>query len=70
MQSRKHSLIEAITSTAIGYSVAVTTQCIVFPWFGLYVPLTQNLLIGGIFTVVSVARGYAVRRLFNWIGEK
>lgn len=70
MQTRKHSLFEAITSMAIVYGVAVTTQCIIFPWFGLYVPLTQNLLIGGIFTIVSVARGYAVRRLFNWIEGK
>ena len=66
-QSKKHSLFEAITSTIIGYGVAVITQCVVFPWFGLYVPLDQNLMIGAIFTVVSVARSYFVRRLFNFI---
>ncbi len=64
-QTRKASLAETCLSTAIGYVIAVTTQAIVFPWFGLYVPLSHNLLIGVIFTVVSIARGFAVRRLFE-----
>jgi len=67
VQSRKLSLLEAVTSTAIGYGVAVTAQCIVFPWFGLYVPIEDNLIIGAIFTIISVIRSYAVRRLFNAI---
>jgi uncharacterized protein (DUF2062 family) len=64
-QSKKLSLCEALTSTAIGYGVAVTTQAIVFPWFGLHATIGDNLAIGAIFTVVSIARGYMVRRLFN-----
>ena len=64
-QSRKMSLIETITSTAIGYSVAVATQLTVFPLFGINIPLQDNLAIGAIFTVVSIVRGYVVRRVFN-----
>lgn len=64
-QTRKASFAETCLSTAIGYVIAVTTQAIVFPWFGLHVPLSHNLLIGVIFTVVSIARGFAVRRLFE-----
>lgn len=64
-QSRKASFAETCLSTAIGYVIAVTTQAIVFPWFGLDVPLSHNLLIGVIFTVVSIARSYGVRRLFE-----
>jgi hypothetical protein len=64
-QSRKLSLIETITSTAIGYSVAVVTQVIIFPLFGIIIPLQDNLAIGAIFTVVSIVRGYVVRRVFN-----
>jgi hypothetical protein len=59
------SLIETITSTAIGYSVAVATQLTVFPLFGINIPLQDNLAIGAIFTVVSIVRGYVVRRVFN-----
>lgn len=64
-QSRKLSLIETITSTAIGYSVAVVTQVTVFPLFGINIPLQDNLAIGAIFTVVSIVRGYVVRRVFS-----
>ena len=64
-QTRKASLAETLLSTAIGYIIAVTTQAIVFPWFGLHASLSSNLLIGVIFTIVSIARGFAVRRLFE-----
>jgi hypothetical protein len=59
------SAVEAVISTAIGYIVAVTTQLVVFPVFGLAVGVWDNLGIGLAFTVVSVARGYLVRRLFE-----
>lgn len=53
--------------TALGYTVALLTQLLVFPLFGLEVSLSSNLLIGAIFTVVSLIRSYFVRRLFNWM---
>ena len=34
-QSRLMSLLEAITNVAIGYILAIITQIVVFPWFGL-----------------------------------
>jgi len=69
-QSRRHSALEAVASTAIGYLVALATQLAVFPLLGIPVRLGQNILIGGIFTVVSLARGYCVRRMFNrWHGR-
>lgn len=65
MQSRKHSALEAVFNVVIGYLVAVLAQIAIFPVFGLYVPLSDNLLIGAFFTVVSLVRSYCVRRLFN-----
>jgi hypothetical protein len=64
-QTRKASFVEICLSTTIGYAVACLTQIVVFPWFGLHVPLQTNLAIGLIFTVVSVARGFFVRRIFE-----
>jgi hypothetical protein len=64
-QSRRMSLIEALSNVAIGYGVAVLTQIAVFPLFDLQVSLGDNLLIGALFTLVSVARSYAVRRMFE-----
>ena len=65
MQSRWMSLIEAVTNIAVGYGVAVLTQVLVFPLFGLSVSLGENLGIGAVFTVVSLIRSFALRRAFN-----
>ena len=59
------SAVEAVANVAVGYGVAVATQLAVFPLFGLAVALGDNLAIGAIFTAVSLARSYALRRLFN-----
>ena len=64
-QSRLMSLVEAIANVAIGYGVAVITQVLIFPVFGLHTTLVQNLKMGGIFTIVSLARSFALRRLFE-----
>mgnify|MGYP001583792303 CR=1 FL=1 len=66
-QSRPMSLVEAVTNVAVGYGLAVGTQMMVFPFFGLDTTLADNLTIGAIFTVVSIARSYGLRRLFEAI---
>jgi len=65
MQSRRQSLIEAITNVVVGYTLAVMTQIVVFPWFGLQVSLGDNLAIGALFVMISLLRSYALRRLFE-----
>jgi ABC-type bacteriocin/lantibiotic exporter with double-glycine peptidase domain len=64
-QTKKASLAETLLSTLIGFVVAISTQLVIFPWFGIHVALHQDLLIGAIFTVVSIARGFVIRRLFE-----
>ena len=61
------SLVEAIANVFVGYGIAVLTQLVVFPWFGLPVHLDDALAIGGIFTAVSIARSFVLRRLFEAI---
>jgi hypothetical protein len=63
-QSRRMSSIEAITNVALGYVLAVFTQIIVFPWFGLHTSLGDNLALGAVFVGISLLRSYALRRLF------
>ena len=65
MQSRWMSLVEAVTNIVVGYGLAVLTQIIVFPLFGLHASLSENLLIGCVFVGVSLIRSFASRRLFN-----
>ncbi|MGI3213302.1 DUF7220 family protein [Roseovarius tibetensis] len=64
-QSRRVSLVEAITNVIVGYALAVGMQIMVFPWFGLQASLGENLALGGVFTGISLLRGYALRRLFE-----
>ena len=64
-QSRWMSLVEAVTNVLVGYGVAVATQWAVFPLFGLYATLQENLVIGLIFTAVSLVRSYLLRRAFE-----
>ena len=64
-QSRLMSLVESLANVLVGYGVAVATQMVVFPMFGLAVTVAENLLIGLIFTVVSIVRSYALRRGFE-----
>lgn len=65
MQSRRQSLIEAITNVVVGYALAVITQIVVFPWFGLQVSLCDKFAIGALFVMISLLRSYALRRLFE-----
>lgn len=65
-QSRIASLAESVANIAVGFTVALLTQITVFPWFGIDIGIGENLGISAIFTGVSLARSYALRRLFNW----
>ena len=66
-QSRTMSLVESIANVIVGYGVAVVTQILIFPIFGLHTTLAQNLKMGAVFTVVSIARSFALRRVFETI---
>ena len=66
-QSKRASLTEACINVGVGYGIACSAQIIIFPWFGIHIPVSDHMLIGGFFTVVSVGRSYLLRRIFNWI---
>jgi hypothetical protein len=66
-QRRGTSLIESIVNCLIGVGVATVGQIIIFPWFGIHVSLLDTGLIALIFTGISIARSYALRRLFEWL---
>ena len=66
-QSHTMSFVEAITNVAIGFLLAILTQFVVFPLVGLQVSVADNVLIGAIFTAVSIVRTFTLRRLFEAI---
>jgi len=66
-QSKISSFFEAVANVLIGYWVAIAAQLIIFPLYGVHLPMTSNLAIGALFTIVSLVRSYTLRRFFNWI---
>jgi uncharacterized membrane protein len=64
-QSRFMSLVESIANIAVGYMLALATQLVVFPLFGITATLPEYLAIGAAFTSISVLRSYMLRRLFE-----
>ena len=66
-QSRKHSAVETAVGTAIGFAVSWLATLIVLPWFGFAPNTGQAFGITCIYTVLSLVRGYCVRRAFNAI---
>ncbi len=66
-QSKLHSLIEQITNLTIGLLLSIlVVQPVVFSYWNIQLNVAENVTIAGVFTVVSLLRGYAVRRMFNW----
>lgn len=65
IQSKRNSLIESVTNTAVGYLVACASQAAIFPLFGVHVPISTNLKMGLWFTVISIVRSYLLRRWFT-----
>ena len=65
MQTKIQSLIESVINILIGYFVALLSQLIIFSMFDIHIGLSDNLMIGAWFTLISLVRSYAVRRWFN-----
>lgn len=64
-QTRIDSIVESATNIAIGYTVALLSQLVIYPAYGMDLPFDTNLKIGAWFTVVSLVRSYTLRRWFN-----
>lgn len=66
-QTRMMSVIETLVNTVSGIVITLAAATVVYPWFGHSFTFQQNVGITAVFTVLSMIRGYGVRRLFNWI---
>lgn len=64
-QTRLGSLIEALVNVAIGFGINWTANMLILPIFGFHVTGAQALHIGVLFTAISIARSYVIRRWFN-----
>jgi hypothetical protein len=67
-QTRRGSLTEALINVAVGYTVNMVANFAIFPLFGWHITLRQNLALGVVYTAISIARAYLIRRGFNaWL---
>ena len=64
-QSKLGSFIEAWFNVLIGFGINFSANLLILPMFGFNITLSDNLFIGMLYTVISVARSYAIRRWFN-----
>ena len=65
MQSRIHSVLEALANTVSGFILSYVTAMIFYAAAGLQVSHSQNMGLVGILTIVSILRSYIWRRIFN-----
>ena len=65
MQSKMESMIETLTSVFVGWIIGVILNMLVLPLFDYDITVVDSLLVSLIFTVISVVRGYLIRRFFN-----
>lgn len=65
-QTKKGSWAEAWANIAVGFAVNFTANMTILPLFG-FTNLTwhSNLIIGALYTVISLIRSYVLRRWFN-----
>lgn len=64
-QSRRGSAFEAVMNVLVGFGINYFANLAIFPLFGMHISLSDNLLMGAIYTVISVVRSYCIRRWFN-----
>lgn len=70
MQTKAQSIIEVLAGTAFGFGIALLAQVLITKHYGIISTFAQDVWITIFFTGISIVRGYAVRRFFNWFWSK
>ena len=67
-QTKLHSLLEMVCNVGSGFIIAMLLWgYVVTPYLGIEYHLIDNLVVTGLFTVVSIIRGYIWRRVGNYL---
>ncbi len=64
-QTRRQSMIEAWTNICIGFSINLVANYFFLPLVGASFTLTENFMLGWIYTAISIIRQYVIRRFYN-----
>jgi len=66
-QSKRASLLESLFNTFSGFLLSLVTGYFLYPVFGMTQSWGNSFWITVIFTIISIARNYGSRRLFNFL---
>lgn len=69
-QSKLGSFTEAGLNILVGVVVAVIANWTLINLLGYPISLLDATILGGFFTIISLIRGYYVRRFFNYLEHK
>lgn len=69
-QSRSTSLLKSVISTGVGFGISLMAQWVFLPLLGVSISLHQNITFAIIMTAISIARGYALERVFEFFGMR
>jgi hypothetical protein len=64
-QSRLMSLAESVINILVGFGISLGAQTVFLPLLGVQISFGQNFAFAMIMTVISIARSYLLRRLFE-----
>lgn len=64
-QPKAVSLLESTINISVGFCISVALQATFLPLMGVPIPWSVNFIFAAIMTVVSIARSYLLRRLFE-----
>jgi hypothetical protein len=64
-QTKLGSVAEAWANIAVGFTINYFANMLIFPLFGMHISPGNNFLLGMIYTGISFARSYVLRRWFN-----
>jgi hypothetical protein len=64
-QTKLGSFAESGANIAVGFTINTVANRLIFPLFGMHISLVDNLYLGLIYTAISLARSYVLRRWFN-----
>lgn len=64
-QSKRISLLESTINIVVGFGISLGAQMIFLPMLGVPINHAQNFVFACIMTVISLARSFLLRRLFE-----
>lgn len=64
-QTKLGSLYEALINVVIGFTINYLANFVILPLYGFHITASQNLSMGLLYTCISIARSYVIRRWFN-----